>query len=91
MENNSFSVFESLNIIKSGGTVFTIIKNEPSFFKYQNNKVFIFNNNSSFYVSIDDFIELYVLNTFYLYKDDNEDTVDVSRDIEYYSIDKLKK
>ena len=91
MENNtSFTAKESINILKNGVTIFTIIKRETSFFKYENNKIFSISNNSSFYISIDDFLELYALNTFYIYDNSNE-TIDSSRDIEYYSINKIRK
>ncbi len=92
MDNiNSFNVKDALNILKNGGVVFTIIKNEPSFFKYENSLIFSFNNKSSFYISTDDFIELYVLNSFYLYEENNEETIDIARDNEYYSMNSIKK
>lgn len=91
MENNtSFNAKESINILKNGVTIFTIIKGETSFFKYEKNKIFSISNNSSFYISIDDFLELYALNTFYIYDNSNE-TIDSSRDVEYYSINKIRK
>lgn len=46
---------------------------EATFYKYKDNKVFIFNSNFSSFLSIEEFIDNYIDSTFYLYQEDKDD------------------
>lgn len=55
-----------------------------TYFIYKNNKIYVFNGNSSYTLSIDIFSELYSNSEFIEYVD-NEQLFDFSRDEQYYS------
>lgn len=55
-----------------------------TFFIMKNNKIRVFNTNVSYALKIDEFIDLYKNQKFYVYEE-NDETYDFLRDDEYYS------
>jgi len=76
-----------LNTLKEGKILLSIINKKRTFFKYKNNFIYVKNDSSSYYLTLNDFIELYYINDFYLYQENDQTEIDFEKDIEYYSID----
>jgi len=61
-----------------------IVNKDRASFHYDNNKISVHNKNAHFLLSLDEFIELYRKDTFYLYTN-NQESIDENKDTDYYS------
>ena len=75
---------KALSYIENKKVLVSIIDNNKTYFMKKNNKLFVLNGNSSFFLNIEQFLDLYKNVKFYVYED-NESTVDYQKDEEYYS------
>ena len=80
MDNELFDVNIALTHLKNK----EIIVSNKTFFALKNKVVIVFNQNSNYHISIDDFLNLFKDNKFALY-DDNNFNVDYEKDNEYYN------
>lgn len=80
MDNELFDVNIALTHLKNK----EIIVSNKTFFALKNKVVIVFNQNSNYHISIDDFLILFKDNKFALY-DDNNFNVDYEKDNEYYN------
>lgn len=80
MDNELFDVNIALTHLKNK----EIIVSNKTFFALKDKVVIVFNQNSNYHISIDDFLNLFKDNKFALY-DDNNFNVDYEKDNEYYN------
>ena len=90
MEKEKLVIKDVINLLKEGFVLSSIIDKRLYYFKQRKNYILVKNDNSEFYLSEYDFIELYK-NYFFFIVDNEEDFIDEERDKEYYSMNKLKK
>lgn len=76
----TFNIEEAINELKNGEVLCTNFNNQ---FVYKNEKIVHYFNGSVISMSIDNFIELYRNELFYLYED-NGTYIDDSKDEDYY-------
>ena len=76
----TFNIEEAINELKNGEVLCTSFKNQ---FVYKNEKIVHYFNGSVISMNIDNFIELYGNELFYLYED-NDTSIDDSKDEAYY-------
>ena len=90
MDLKEIDINLAIKLLKKNIILYSIIDKKETFFKYENNNIMIKNNNSIYYLSDYDFIQLFKNVVFSIYEND-EELIDEERDREYYSIDKIKK
>ncbi|MDD6467878.1 MAG: hypothetical protein PUF50_06815 [Erysipelotrichaceae bacterium] len=78
------SFFEVIEKLKEYEIVATIQDKTPTFFRYRNQKVYAKQTNTQFVLSLDEFIQLYQKEEFYLYQPKQEETISLEKDEEYY-------
>ena len=86
--NNEINVINDIKIailmLKEKKVLLSVNNKNKTYFILKNDKIYAFNDNSSYTLSLEMFTELYSKNEFieYIY---NEQTFDFSRDDEYYN------
>ena len=86
--NNEIKVINDIKIailmLKEKKVLLSVNNKNKTYFILKNDKIYAFNDNSSYTLSLELFTELYSKNEFieYIY---NEQTFDFSRDDEYYN------
>ena len=86
--NNEIKVINDIKIailmLKEKKVLLSVNNKNKTYFILKNDKIYVFNDNSSYTLPLEMFTELYSKNEFieYIY---NEQTFDFSRDDEYYS------
>lgn len=86
--NNEIKVINDIKIailiLKEKKVLLSVNNKNKTYFILKNDKIYVFNDNSSYTLSLEMFTELYSKNEFieYIY---NEQTFDFSRDDEYYN------
>lgn len=86
--NNEIKVINDIKIailmLKEKKVLLSVNNKNKTYFILKNDKIYAFNDNSSYTLSLEMFTELYSKNEFieYIY---NEQTFDFSRDDEYYN------
>ncbi len=86
--NNEIKVINDIKIailmLKEKKVLLSVNNKTKTYFILKNDKIYVFNDNSSYTLSLEMFTELYSKNEFieYVY---NEQSFDFSRDDEYYN------
>lgn len=86
--DNEIKVINDIKIailmLKEKKVLLSVNNKNKTYFIFKNDKIYVFNDNSSYTLSLEMFTELYSKNEFieYIY---NEQTFDFSRDDEYYN------
>lgn len=86
--DNEIKVINDIKIailmLKEKKVLLSVNNKTKTYFILKNDKIYVFNDNSSYTLSLEMFIELYSKNEFieYVY---NEQSFDFSRDDEYYN------
>lgn len=86
--NNEIKVINDIKIailmLKEKKVLLSVNNKNKTYFILKNDKIYVFNDNSSYTLSLEMFTELYSKNEFieYIY---NEQAFDFSRDDEYYN------
>ena len=85
MENIKLNVNQALRYLKASYHLYTIIDKKEEDFFYLDETIFVKSELKSFKIKEYDFLSLYQDCTFYVLEENNEDTVDIKKDEEYYS------
>ncbi|MCR4698107.1 MAG: hypothetical protein K5762_01945 [Bacilli bacterium] len=85
MENLKLNVNQALKYLKASYHLYSIINKKEEDFFYLDDSILVKSELKSFKIKEYDFLSLYKECTFYLLEDNNEETVDVKKDEEYYS------
>lgn len=84
------NINEALELISQGLILVSINQKNRSYFAKKKDKIYIQNSNSSYSVSIKEFILLFSQTKFIIYETDNTN-IDLQKDEEYYNWSVLKK
>ena len=85
MEQELFSILEANVYLKEGRTIKTVATPFVNYFRLVDGRIRVVNNNTKYYLSLEEFKSLYINNKFMLHESNVEDTVDLKKDEEYYS------
>ena len=79
--NEIIEINEAINLLKEG---IVLKDNLSTKFIYKKKRIYVYSNNSSYNLSLKDFSELFKDSKFII-EDFDDFTIDVEKDIEYYS------
>jgi len=77
------SIVEAVTLLKQKEVLLSMVSKNKTFFVNKKDKVLVLNENSSYFLSFEDFKETFKDNQFVIFED-NESNFDFSRDDEYY-------
>ena len=80
-----FSIIEAIVYLNEGRTIKSVCNSFMNYFRLVDGRIRVVNNNTKYYLSLEEFKSLYINNKFMLHESNIEDTVDLKKDEEYYS------
>lgn len=75
---------EVIQKLKEYEIVATIQEKVTTFYSYRNEKIYCKQANGQYILSVEEFIQLYQKENFYLYRPKQEETISLEKDEEYY-------
>lgn len=86
---NKLTFTEAISFLKEGKIILFFSDKSKYLASLKRQKIFIMSKNLTYYLSLEDFEELYQDASFYLYEESDE-AIDIKKDEEYYSYNALK-
>lgn len=86
---NKLTFTEAISFLKEGKIILFFSDKSKYLASLKRQKIFIMSKNLTYYLTFEDFEELYQDASFYLYEESDEN-IDIKKDEEYYSYNALK-
>lgn len=85
MEDKNYNLNEAIELLTKGIILTSTINNRQAFIKCKNKIIYIYSFNTRIKINMEDFKTLYDKCVFEIYDENQEITVDLEKDKEYYS------